>query len=78
MIKWVCVECHYVNKGILTPGKVYEFTKETEYDPFTNIDIISIISFIGDDGKSYLVNNDDKDFITLEEHRNKQLEKYLN
>lgn len=75
--KWVCINSNYVNKELLTEGKVYEFTKEVSICPVTDIDL-SITSFIGDDGRSYLIDlNNENDFITLEEHRQKQLDKIL-
>jgi hypothetical protein len=71
--QWVCIECNYVNKEILTVGKVYEIITETNIDPFTNADL-SISSFIGDDGKSYLIDfTRDNAFIPLDEYRQQKL-----
>jgi len=80
--KWICIECNYVNKGLLTIGKVYEVTTDTAIDPFTNADL-SISSFISDNGQSYLIDLNNKsmqfhnDFIPLEEYRQRQLDKIL-
>lgn len=75
--KWVCVNRSYVNKELLTEGKIYEFTKEVSICPVTNVDL-SIISFIADDARSYLIDlNNENDFIPLEEWRQKQLDKIL-
>lgn len=75
--KWVCIECDYVNKEILTVRKVYEVITDTTIDPFTNADL-SISSFIGDNGNSYLIDfKKDQAFIPLEEYRQKQLDKIL-
>jgi hypothetical protein len=75
--KWVCINRNYVNKELLTEGKVYEFTKDISICPVTDIDL-SITSFIADDGRSYLIDlNNENDFITLEEYRQQQLDKIL-
>ena len=75
--KWVCINRSYVNKELLTEGKVYEFTKDISICPVTDIDL-SLTSFIADDGRSYLIDlNNVNDFITLEEYRQKQLNKLL-
>ena len=74
---WVCVNRSYVNKELLTEGKIYEFTKEVSICPVTNVDL-SIISFIADDTRSYLIDlNNENDFIPLEEWRQRQLNKLL-
>jgi hypothetical protein len=77
--KWVCVNSHYTNKGITTVGKVYEFIKEISICPITLIDL-SHTSFIGDDGQSYLIHDNeqiDMSFISLEQYRQDQLNKIL-
>ena len=75
--KWVCINRSDVNKDLLTEGKVYEITKDVSICSVTDIDL-SITSFIGDDGRSYLIDlNNENDFITLEEYRQKQLDKLL-
>lgn len=75
--KWVCINSNYVNKQLLTEGKVYEFIKDVSICPFTDVDL-SITSFIGDDGRSYLIDpNNENDFIPLEEYRQKQLDRIL-
>ena len=75
--KWVCINRSYVNKELLTEGKVYEITKDVSICPVTDVDL-SLTSFIGDDGRSYLIDlNNENDFITLEEYRQQQLDKLL-
>ncbi len=77
--KWVCVRIHYTNKGIMTVGKVYDFIKEISICPVTLVDL-SQTSFIGDDGKSYLIHQYeqiDMSFIPLEEYRQEQIDKIL-
>lgn len=75
---WVCINRSYVNKELLTEGKIYEFTKEVSICPVTNVDL-SLISFIADDARSYLIDlNNENDFIPLEEYREKQLDTLLN
>ena len=75
--KWVCINRNYVNNSLLTEGKVYEITKDISMCPVTDIDL-SITSFIGDDGQSYLIDlNNENGFITLEEYRQQQLDKIL-
>jgi hypothetical protein len=75
--KWVCINRSDVNKDLLTEGKVYEITKDVSICPVTDVDL-SLTSFIGDDGRSYLIDlNNENDFITLEEHRQQQLDKLL-
>lgn len=75
--KWVCINRNSVNKELLTEGKVYEFTKDISICPVTDIDL-SITSFIADDGRSYLIDlNNENDFITLEEYRDKKISKIL-
>jgi hypothetical protein len=83
--KWICINIQtthsnwfneYINKDIITVGKVYEFTKDTATCPDTGADL-SHTSFIGDDGLSYLVDNDEINFIPLELHRQQQLDKIL-
>jgi hypothetical protein len=75
--KWVCINRSDVNKDLLTEGKVYEITKDVSICPVTDVDL-SLTSFIGDDGRSYLIDLDNiNEFITLEEWREKQLDKLL-
>jgi hypothetical protein len=75
--KWVCINRSYVNKELLTEGKVYEFTKDVSICPVTNIDL-SLTSFIADNGLSYLIDlNNENDFIPLEQYRQEQLNKIL-
>jgi hypothetical protein len=75
--KWVCFNRSYVNKELLTEGKIYEFTKEVSICPVTGYDL-SLISFIADDARSYLIDlNNENDFIPLEEWRQRQLNKIL-
>jgi hypothetical protein len=75
--KCVCINRSYVNKELLTEGKVYEITKDISICPITDVDL-SITSFIGDDGQSYLIDlNNENDFIPLEEYRQQQLDKLL-
>ena len=86
--KWVCINRSYVNKNLLTEGKVYEITKEVSICPVTDIDL-SLTSFIADDGRSYLIDlNNENDglmlctfhinlFTTLEDYRQQQLDKLL-
>ena len=74
---WVCINRSYVNKELLTEGKIYEFTKEVSICPVTNVDL-SLISFIADDDRSYLIDlNNENDFIPLDEWRQRQLNKLL-
>jgi hypothetical protein len=75
--KWVCINRSDVNKDLLTEGKVYEITKDVSICPVTDVDL-SLTSFIGDDGRSYLIDlNNENDFIPLEDYRQKQLDKLL-
>jgi hypothetical protein len=75
--KWICINRSDVNKDLLTEGKVYEITKDVSICPVTDVDL-SLTSFIGDDGRSYLIDlNNENDFITLEEYRQQQLDKLL-
>jgi hypothetical protein len=75
--KWVCINRSDVNKDLLTEGKVYEITKDISICPVTVIDL-SHTSFIADNGRSYLIDlNNENDFITLEEYRQRQLDKLL-
>lgn len=75
--KWVCINRSYVNKELLTEGKVYEITKDVSICPVTDVDL-SLTSFIADDGRSYLIDlNNENDFIPLDEWREKQLDKLL-
>ncbi len=75
--KWVCINSNYVNKELLTEGKVYEFTKDVSICPVTDIDL-SLTSFIADNGLSYLIDlNNENDFISLEEYRQQQLDKLV-
>jgi hypothetical protein len=67
--KWVCINSNYVNKELLTEGKVYEIITETSF---------GLSSFIADNGRSYRIDLDNiNEFITLEEWREKQLDKLL-
>ena len=69
--KWVCINRSDVNKDLLTEGKVYEIITETSFG-------LSHTSFIADNGRSYLIDLDNiNEFITLEEWREKQLDKLL-
>jgi hypothetical protein len=69
--KWVCINYSDVNKDLLTVGKVYEIITETSFG-------LSHTSFIADNGRSYLIDLDNiNEFITLEEWREKQLDKLL-
>lgn len=69
--KWVCIIHSDVNKDLLTEGKVYEIITETSFG-------LSHTSFIADNGRSYLIDLDNiNEFITLEEWREKQLDKLL-
>jgi hypothetical protein len=69
--KWVCINHSDVNKDLLTVGKVYEIITETSFG-------LSHTSFIADNGRSYLIDLDNiNEFITLEEWREKQLDKLL-
>lgn len=80
--KMVCTTT--VNSNILTPGKIYVVTTNKSIDTSSDIDI-TLKTFIGDDGNDYLlaVNsasiqyNDLGEFITLEEWRQRQLNKIL-
>jgi len=74
--KFVCINCSYVNRGLLTVGKVYEVITKTDID--LGVDF-GHTSFIADDGKSYLIVNsiDTQNFITLEEWRELQLNKLV-
>ena len=75
--KWVCINRSYVNKHLLTEGKVYEITKDVSICPVTDIDL-SHTSFIADNGLSYLIDlNNENDFIPLKEYRQRQLDKLL-
>lgn len=75
--KWVCINCSYVNKELLTGGKVYEITKDVSICPVTDVDL-SLTSFIADDNRSYLIDlNNENDFIPLEEYRDKKIDKVL-
>ena len=75
--KWVCINRSYVNKELLTEGKVYELTKDVSICPVTDVDL-SLTSFIGDDGRSYLIDlNNENDFIPLEEYRDKKIDNIL-
>ena len=69
--KWICINRGDVNKDLLTEGKIYEIITETNFG-------LSQTSFIADNGKSYLIDLDNiNEFITLEEWREKQLDKLL-
>lgn len=69
--KWVCINRSDVNKDLLTEGKVYEIITETSFG-------LSKTSFIADNGRSYRIDLDNiNEFITLEEWREKQLDKLL-
>jgi hypothetical protein len=71
LTKWVCINCSDVNKDLLTEGKVYEIITETNFG-------LSKTSFIADNGRSYIIDLDNiNEFITLEEWREKQLDKLL-
>lgn len=83
--KWVCIDIRtvhsncfsdYINKKALTIGKVYDLTKETAYDLDSDI-CLSYTSFTGDDGQSYLFDNDEINFITLKDYRGQQIDKIL-
>lgn len=72
----VCTSCHSVNSRILTPGKVYVVTTEKDIDPFGSCHF-STKSFIGDDGRGYLIQYNDGEFVSIEEWREMQLKKIL-
>ena len=74
--KMVCTTCTPVNSNILTPGRIYIVTTEKAKDTFSGIDLTRR-SFIGDDGNDYLIQYNDGEFITLEEWRQRQLNKIL-
>ena len=74
--KMVCTTCTPVNNHILTPGRIYVITTEKANDTSSDIDI-SLRTFIGDDGNDYLIQYNDGEFITLEEWRQRQLNKIL-
>lgn len=70
-IKWVCVTSKaWGSDQYQTPGKIYDVTVEVMYGEET-------YSFVGDDGKEYLLFLSDDDFIPLEEWRQRQLNKLL-
>jgi len=76
--KWVCINCSYVNRGLLTVGKVYEVITETDINLQSYPYSFEFASFISDDGKSYLMGNSiDRELITLEEWRELQLNKLV-
>jgi hypothetical protein len=69
--KWICVNCKVPGSDkYQTLGKTYDVTVEVLYGEET-------ASFIGDDGQEYLFFGGDGDFITLEEWRERQLNKIL-
>ena len=69
--KWVCVNCKITGSDqYQTIGKIYDVTVEVLYGEETAY-------FTGDDGTEYLFFIADEDFITLEEWREKQLNKIL-
>jgi hypothetical protein len=71
--KWVCIESSYRSAF----GKVYEVTTDTNTDEVANVSI-SISYYIGDNGRPYIIDFEkDKQFITLEEWRQQQLDKLL-
>ena len=75
--KWVCIARSHINRDLLTVGKVYEITTDTSICPVTDIDL-SMNYFISDDGRSYIIDlRNDKEFIPLEEWRERQLYKIL-
>ena len=44
--KWVCINRNYVNKELLTEGKVYEIITDTSICPITDIDLNNDNDFI--------------------------------
>ena len=74
--KWVCINPN--KSSITTWGKIYDFVKEIDIDPISNIDF-GFTYFIGDDGVSYLVtsNSLNNEFIPLSEWRMNKLNEIL-
>lgn len=69
--KWVCVASKdWGSEVYQTIGKTYDVTVEVFHGEET-------YSFVGDDGKEYLLFLSDDDFITLEEWRERQINKLL-
>lgn len=67
IVKYICIKPTTVN-NIQTVGKVYDIT----------IDEYFVKYFIGDDGKSYLLSDNDSDFMEISMWREIQLGKVLN
>lgn len=82
--KMVCTSCSEVDNGVLTVGRIYVVS--TEKSPFDNFDF-TFKSFVGDDGREYLIQHGDNNFkcvsryafkiISLEEWRQRQLDNIL-
>jgi hypothetical protein len=70
-MKVICVNKNRFSKDELTIGKIYEILSHTEH-----VDI-TVQWFIADDGTELLYFDNDKDFITLEQYREQQLNKIL-
>ena len=64
----VCVNKNRFSKDELTIGKTYEILYHTEHGD-------TVQWFIADDGTELLYFDNDKDFITVEQHRENQLNK---
>ena len=69
-MKVICVNRIDINKDALTIGKTYEILYHTEHGD-------TVQWFIADDGTELLYFDNDKDFITLEQHRENQLNQIL-
>ena len=69
-MKVICVNRIDINKDALTIGKTYEILYNAENGNTEKW-------FIADDGTELLYFDNDKDFITLEQHRDNQLNQIL-
>lgn len=77
--KYVCINTNYNDKNILTHRKIYDIIREISICSVTNIDL-SYSYFIGDDGKSYIIQTDEQigiNFISLDLYRQKQIDRLL-
>jgi hypothetical protein len=69
--KWVCVASKtWGSEKYQTIGKTYDVVVEVMYGEESG-------SFVGDDGEEYIFFPGDDDFVTLEEWRQRQLNKLL-
>lgn len=72
-IDYICVGAKTPgSKDYQTPGKLYRVKCESTWSVMGDEDYVTY-SFIGDDGVEYLFFPGDKDFLTVEQWREKQL-----